>query len=133
MLKDGEEIEEILITPLSKFLGEVGRAVAETQLALDRNSIKTQIEIDEEKALSEYDIQAAWYHIPEIDLELKISLTVKLKEERDSKNRIRSYKPVLNASPLNASYNSLYSYDVQGSSCIKAKIVSIPAASRLKE
>ncbi|MDQ1252501.1 MAG: hypothetical protein QG646_1622 [Euryarchaeota archaeon] len=133
MLKDGEEIEEILITPLSRFLGEVGRAVAETQLALDRNSIKTQIEIDEEKALSEYDIQAAWYHIPEIDLELKMSLTVKLEEERDSKNRIRSYKPVLNASPLNASYNSLYSYDVQGSSCIKAKIVSIPAASRLKE
>lgn len=133
MLKDGEEIEEILITPLSRFLGEVGRAVAETQLALDRNSIKTQIEIDEEKALSEYDIQAAWYHIPEVDLELKMSLTVKLEEERDSKNRIRSYKPVLNASPLNASYNSLYSYDVQGSSCIKAKIVSIPAASRLKE
>ncbi len=133
MLKDGEEIEEILITPLSRFLGEVGRAVAETQLALDRNSIKTQIEIDEEKALSEYDIQAAWYHIPEVDLELKMSLTIKLEEERDSKNRIRSYKPVLNASPLNASYNSLYSYDVQGSSCIKAKIVSIPAALRLKE
>lgn len=133
MLKDGEEIEEILITPLSRFLGEVGRAVAETQLALDRNSIKTQIEIDEVKALSEYDIQAAWYHIPEVDLELKMSLTIKLEEERDSKNRIRSYKPVLNASPLNASYNSLYSYDVQGSSCIKAKIVSIPAALRLKE
>ncbi len=87
------------------------------------------------KKLSGYDIQAAWYHIPEVDLELKMSLTVKLEEERDSKNRIRGgYRPVLNASPpLNASYNSLYSYDVQGSSCIKAKIVSIPASSRVRE
>ncbi len=133
MVNNGEEIREVLITPLSRLLGEVGRSVAETQQALDRNSIKTQIEIDEEKALSGYDIQAAWYHIPEVDLELKMSLTVKLEEERDSKNRVRGYRPVLNASPLNASYNSLYSYDVQGSSCIKAKIVSIPASSKVRE
>lgn len=75
MANDGEEIREVLITPLSRLLGEVERSVAETQQALDRNSIKTQIEIDEEKALSGYDIQAAWYHIPEVDLELKMSLT----------------------------------------------------------
>ncbi len=51
MVNDGEEIGEVLITPpLSRLLGEVGRSVAETQQALDRNSIKTQIEIDEEKA-----------------------------------------------------------------------------------
>jgi len=133
VVNDGEEIGEVLITPLSRLLGEVGRSVAETQRTLDLNSIKTQIEIDEEKALSEYDIQAAWYHIPEVDLELKMSLTVKLEEERDSKNRVRGYRTVLNASPLNASYNSLYSYDVQGSSCIKAKIVSIPASSKVRE
>ncbi|KKG15902.1 hypothetical protein EO98_10540 [Methanosarcina sp. 2.H.T.1A.6] len=133
VVNNGEEIGEVLITPLSRLLGEIGRSVAETQRTLDLNSIKTQIKIDEEKALSEYDIQAAWYHIPEVDLELKMSLTVKLEEERDSKNRVRGYRPVLNASPLNASYNSLYSYDVQGSSCIKAKIVSIPAYSKLRE
>ncbi|AGF97502.1 hypothetical protein MmTuc01_2174 [Methanosarcina mazei Tuc01] len=50
MANNGEEIGEILITPLSRLLGEVGRSVAETQRALDLNSIKTQIEIDEEKA-----------------------------------------------------------------------------------
>ncbi len=133
LVYDGEEIGEVLINPLSRILGEVGRSIAETQRALDLNSIKTQIEIDDEKSLSEYDIQAAWYHIPEVDLELKMSLTVRFEEERDSKGRVRGYRPVLNASPLNASYNSLYSYDVQGSSCIKAKIVSIPASSKLRE
>nr|WP_304364437.1 hypothetical protein [Methanosarcina sp. KYL-1] len=114
-------------------MGEVGRSVAETQRTLDRNSIKTQLEIEEDEGLKDYDIQATWYHIPEVDLELKMSLTMKLEEERDSKNLVRGYKPVLNAAPLNASYNSLYSYDVRGSSSIKAKIVSIPASSKLRE
>ncbi|MCQ1535504.1 hypothetical protein FTO70_07360 [Methanosarcina sp. KYL-1] len=133
MVKNGEEIEEVLITPLARLLGEVGRSVAETQRTLDRNSIKTQLEIEEDEGLKDYDIQATWYHIPEVDLELKMSLTMKLEEERDSKNLVRGYKPVLNAAPLNASYNSLYSYDVRGSSSIKAKIVSIPASSKLRE
>jgi len=133
LAKNGEEIEEVLITPLSKLLGEVGRSVAETQWTLDRNSIRTQLEIDNDEAMKEYDVQAPWYHIPEVDLELKMSLTVKFEEEKDSKNVIRGYKPVLNAAPLNASHNSLYNYDVRGSSCIKAKIVSIPASSKLRE
>lgn len=130
---NGEKIEEILITPLSKLLGEVGRSVAETQRALDRNSIKTQLEIEEDETLKDYDIQATWYHIPEVDLELKISLSVKMEKELDSKNQVRGYKPVLNAAPLNASYNSLYSYNVLGSSSIKARVVSIPTSSKLRE
>jgi hypothetical protein len=133
VVMNGEKIEEILITPLSKLLGEVGRSVAETQRALDRNSIKTQLEIEEDETLKDYDIQATWYHIPEVDLELKISLSVKMEKELDSKNQVRGYKPVLNAAPLNASYNSLYSYNVLGSSSIKARVVSIPTSSKLRE
>lgn len=56
----------MLITLLTRFLEKVGRSVAETQRTLDLNFIKTQIEIDEKKALSEYEIQAAWHHIPEV-------------------------------------------------------------------
>lgn len=129
----GEEIDEVLITPLSKLLGDVGCAVAETQRALDRNSIRTQLELESDELLSEYDVQAAWYHIPEVELDIKMSLTIKMEEERDYKHRLRGFKPVLNAAPLNASHNSLYNYNVQGSSSIKAKIVSIPAAVKLKE
>lgn len=133
MTDTGEEIEEVLVNPLSKLLGEIGRSVAETQWALDRNSIRTQLELESDEALSKYDIQAPWYHIPEVELELKLSLTIKLEEERDSKNRVRGLRPVLNASPLNASHNTLYNYNVNGSSCIKAKIVSIPASVKLRE
>ena len=133
MVISGEQIEEVLITPLSRLLGEVGCSVAETQRALDRNSIQSQLEIEEDENLKDYGIQATWYHIPEVDLELKLSLSIKLETEVDSKNKVRGYKPVLNAAPLNASYNSLYNYNVEGSSSIKAKIVSIPGSSKLSE
>ncbi|MDD3042087.1 MAG: hypothetical protein PHV51_00255 [Methanosarcinaceae archaeon] len=133
MTDTGEEIEEILVNPLSKIMREIGSSVAETQRALDRNSIRTQIELESDEGLSEYDLQASWYHIPEVEFELKLSLTIKLEEERDLKGRLRGFKPILNAAPLNASHNTLYNYNVQGSSCIKARIVSIPASAKLRE
>ncbi|MDP2215699.1 MAG: hypothetical protein Q8J68_00185 [Methanolobus sp.] len=125
-----ENIEEVLVAPLSTILSEMGRSIAQTQKALDRNSIDTQIELSTDEALKEYNLEATWYHIPEVDIELKMSLTMKYETELDSKNRIRGYKPVLNAAPLNASYKSLNSYAVEGSSILKAKIVSIPPSTR---
>lgn len=126
-------IEEVLVSPLSTILSEMGKSIAQTQKALDRNSIDTQIELSTDEALQDYNLEATWYHIPEVDIELKIALSMKYEEERDSKNRLRGYKRVLNAAPLNASYNSQNSYAVEGSSVLKAKIVSIPASSRVVE
>jgi hypothetical protein len=131
--KSSERIEEVLVSPLSTILSEVGKSIAQTQRALDRNSIDTQIELSTDEALQEFDLEATWYHIPEVDIELKMALSMKYEEERDSKNRIRGYKRVLNAAPLNASYKSLNSYDVEGSSVLKTKIVSIPSSSRIAE
>ncbi len=128
-----ENVEEVLVSPLSTILSEMGKSIASTQKALDRNSIDTQIELSNDEALKEYDLEATWYHIPEVDIELKMALSMEYEEERDSKNRIRGYKRVLKAAPLNASYKSLNSYDVEGSSVLKAKIVSIPASSRVVE
>ncbi|WMW21235.1 hypothetical protein RE476_07410 [Methanolobus mangrovi] len=124
-------IEEVLVSPLSTILSEMGKSIAETQKALDRNSIDTQIELSGDEALQDYGLEATWYHIPEVDIELKMALSMKYEEERDSKNRIRGYKRVLSAAPLNASYNSLNSYDVKGSSVLKAKIVSVPSSSKV--
>lgn len=125
-----ENIEEVLVSPLSTILSEMGKSIAQTQRALDRNSIDTQIELSTDEVLNEYNLEATWYHIPEVDIELKMALSMKYEEERDSKNRVRGYRPVLNAAPLNASYNALNSYAVEGSSVLKAKIVSVPPSSR---
>lgn len=127
---NSKKIEEVLVSPLSTILSEMGKSIAQTQKALDRNSIDTQIELSTDESLKEFDVEATWYHIPEVDIELKMALTMKYEEERDSKNRVRGYKRVLNAAPLNASYNSLNSYDVKGSSVLKARVISVPPSSK---
>nr|WP_321497505.1 hypothetical protein [uncultured Methanolobus sp.] len=128
-----ENIEEVLVSPLSTILGEMGRSIAQTQRALDRNSIDTQIELSSDEVLKEYNLEATWYHIPEVDIELKMTLSISYEEEKDSKGRVRGYKRILNAAPLNASYKSINSYDVEGSSVLKAKIVSVPPSYRVTE
>ncbi|MFP3910399.1 MAG: hypothetical protein ACLFVI_06945 [Archaeoglobaceae archaeon] len=124
-------ISEVLVNPLSRVIREVGLSISETQEAMDRNSIDTQLAIENDEILSQYDIQATWYHIPEVELELKMALTMKYEEEKDSKGTIRGYRPILHAAPLNASYKNLHEYDVEGSSIIKAKFVSIPPSNHL--
>lgn len=119
-------ISEVLIDPLSKIITEVGMSISKTQMAMDRNSIDTQITIENDKILSQYDIQATWHHIPEVELELKMALEIKYKEEKDSNGKVRGYLPILRAAPLNASYINTHEYDVNGASVIKAKFVSIP-------
>lgn len=124
-------INEVLISPLSKIIREVGTSIAETQKALDRNSLNTQLEIENDEILSQYDIQATWHHIPEVELELKMALSMSYEEEKDSKGKVRGYRPVLCAAPINASYKSLYEYNVEGASTLKAKFVSIPPSVQL--
>jgi hypothetical protein len=126
-------IEEVLVSPLSTILAEMGKSIAETQRAMDKNSIATQIELSSDEALKDYNLEATWYHLPEVDVELKMALSMSYEEEKDSRGRVRGYKRVLKAAPLNASYKSLNSYDVEGSSVLKAKIVSVPPSYRSVE
>ncbi len=124
-------ISEVLVNPLSSIITEVGKSISETQQAMDRNSIDTQLAIDNDEILSQYDIQATWHHIPEVELELKMALTMKYKEEKDSKGVVRGYRFKLHAAPLNASYKNYHEYDVKGASTVKAKFVSIPPSSQI--
>jgi len=123
-----EIISDALVRPLSEVLLSVGKSIVETQRELDRNSADTQILIENDQALSQYDIRATWYHMPEIDLELKMSLSVHEKTNIETQVSV----PILMSSPLNASYVKNYEYDVAGSSQIKVKIVSIPPPTQLE-
>jgi len=128
-------IVEALVAPLGSILRSVGISLAEAQHALDENSIATQKAIDlaVKSGELEYDIEAPWYHFPEVNLELKMALSMKAEAEVDKKGRVRGYRPTLLSAPINAAYKNTYDYDVRGSSQITAKIVSIPPASKTKE
>ncbi|NIA11334.1 MAG: hypothetical protein GWP10_16810 [Nitrospiraceae bacterium] len=130
-----DEIEDVLIRPLGRVLKMVGSSIAEAQRSLDENSIATQkmIDLAIENGEIDYDIQAPWYHFPDTAIELKMALSMTDKKEIDKKGKVRGYVPVMLAAPLNATYKNTYDYDVQGSSQLKAKIVSIPPATRISE
>lgn len=118
-------IEAILIEPLEDILLHVGRGIAQSQLELDRNSLATQILIDNNKDLRETGIKATWYHFPEVNIELKMNLFLHgIVEKKDEK--IQSIKMKIFSAPINATYKNTFDYDVAGSSTIRAKIVSIP-------
>lgn len=124
-------ITESLIEPLEKILKHVGRAIAETQRALDENSIATETELTELREKIGYDLHATWYHLPETTLELKMSLSIDIEEEKKGGRTVGWKPPILHAAPLNASYMNLFNYDVAGASILKAKIVSLPPVSTI--
>lgn len=119
------KIEEVLIEPLEDVLLHVGRGIAQSQLELDKNSLATQVLIDNNKDLSESGIKATWYHFPEVIAELKMTLSLHgIVEKKEEK--VQSVKLKIFSAPINASYKNTFDYDVAGASMIKAKIVSVP-------
>ena len=127
----GEVITEALIEPLGEILKHVGRAIAEAQRALDRNSIATETELTDRREELAYDLHATWYHLPETNIELKLSVSIHWEEEKKEERPV-VWKPILSTAPFNASYKNLFDYDVVGTSVLKAKIVSLPPASMIE-
>ncbi len=125
-----DEIDEVLVRPLAEVLARVGEGVAEAQRALDLNAIATQTLIDNDPVLSEYGLQATWYHMPEVTLELKMSLAMKRETKTDSAGRVLVSKLRLLATPHNAKVQNTLGLDVAGTSVVKARIVSIPPPPR---
>ena len=120
-------IEDVLIDPLEKILFHVGRGIVTAQMELDKNSLATQILIDNDKDLSKFGVQAPWYHFAETNLELKMALSMHEIVEKKAGKSINKYR--IYGAPMNANYSNSFNYDVAGVSIIKAKIVSIPPLS----
>ena len=81
-------VEDVLVNPMDEFLFMVGRGVALAQMELDKNSMATQVLIDNDEILSQYGMQATWYHLPETTLELKMNLSVHWEEVKRGVSRM---------------------------------------------
>ncbi len=113
-------LEETLAKPIESVLFHLGRGIAQAQMELDRNSIATQILINNNPELRDMGLEATWYQIPEVLLELKLSVHI-VEEVKNSIKRKRIF-----IAPLNATYKNTLNYEVKGSSSIKLKIVPVP-------
>lgn len=123
------QIEDILIDPLERVLSLVGQGVANAQRAMDLNSVATQTLLANDPVLKELGLEATWYHMPTVEVELRLSLSLR-REDQIKDNKLVARKFRMYAAPFNASYQNSFGSEVSGTSQIRAKIVSIPPARR---
>ena len=123
------QIDDVLIDPLERVLVQIGQGVASAQRALDLNSVATQMLLTSDPVLSELGLTATWYHMPEVEAELKLAFSLR-REDKVVNNQLVARKFRMYAAPYNAAYQNSFGSQVSGTSQIKFKIVSIPAPNR---
>jgi hypothetical protein len=113
---------DILITPLANMIKEIGESVAEAQQALDTYAIETQktINSDQNSELSKIGYRVTWYQMPEVFVELKMSVYY----EETGKNQANKRRVFF--APFNAKYQNTFNYKSEGSSTVKFRIVPVP-------
>jgi hypothetical protein len=126
---DNANLLDALSAPLGALIAAVGSGVAEAQQAMDAASMAALQDIYSTNEglyleLQRIGYRPTWYHIPEVDSELQVALTVAGQETRggvDGAARLRIY-----AAPVDAGYASRYNFSLQASSRVKFRIVPVP-------
>jgi hypothetical protein len=135
----GRTVHEVLIAPLPLLLTQTAAAVAQAQVALDEAAMQTQEQLDaltrqaqaeqgegdEPTGLARFQMDAPWYHFPQVEVELKLSLTVEVREQ-DRGGGKRVFHPMLAAMPHNARSQNLTSFQAEGTSRVHARIAAVP-------
>ncbi len=132
---------ELLEVPFGVLLSQTAQAVAEAQATMDETSMRIQAKLDElttaaiadagdePSGLARYQVDATWYHIPEVEIDVRMALTMKLEEETRSDGR-RVLRPLLRSVPYNVRTSRETTLEASGTSSVKARIVSVPPAQR---
>jgi hypothetical protein len=117
-MPNGSQVETFS-APIEGVIAALGRGVAEAQAELDRSSARAQAELDADPVLSRLGTQATWFQLPQVDLELRISMTV----TRDP----QSLRPLrLIAQPVSAKFKNHFDYTTEASSLVRLTIVPVP-------
>lgn len=128
-----QRIAELLSAPMEAVIIALGVGIARAQRELDRNSIETQREIDQDPTLAELGLQATWYQMPRTELEL--TMAISMEEQAPGAKALGQPLPTvlqpyrlkqLHIQPVNALYTNQFNYDVQASSKMKLTIVPVP-------
>lgn len=116
-----QRVADLLSAPMEAVIAALGVGISRAQRELDRNAIATQREIDEDPILAGLGLQATWYQMPRVELELTMAIAMEGKAD-DSKSRLYQ----LHIQPVNATYKNQFNYDVSAASKMKLTIVPVP-------
>jgi hypothetical protein len=137
MATDPTRATEVFSAPIQGVIAALGRGIAEAQIALDRGSVQSQEEIDADPTLARLGVQATWYQLPRVELELKLAMTISEQPGGAPTPTAPSLAPGatptailrpvrLIAQPVSASYQNRFNYNVNAASTIKLTIVPVP-------
>ena len=128
---------DALSAPLGALISAVGRGVAEAQREMDAASIAALQEIYTSNEglyleLQRIGYRPTWYHIPEVESELQIALTV-TGQQTSGGSAVPGSSPVrLYAAPVDAGYASRYNFSLQASSRVRFRIVPVPPSTAVE-
>src|SRR5687767_437353 len=126
---------EALSVPFGDLIASVGRGVADAQREMDAASFALLQEIYRDEGplreLQRIGYRPNWYHIPEVEGELQVALTVSGEETRQASSPgvSRAAAIRLYATPVDAGYTSRFGFTIQATSKIKFRIVPVPPSS----
>ena len=133
MANGSKRIAELLTAPMAEVIISLGQSIAAAQKALDQNSIETQRQINEDPVLADLGLQAPWYQMPRVELEL--TMAVALEEKTPQTTPSAALTPNISAltrlrqihfQPVNALYSNQFNYSANASSKLKLTIVPVP-------
>ncbi|SDB15092.1 protein of unknown function [Pseudobutyrivibrio sp. YE44] len=112
-----------IYSDLSDMISNLGKGIAEAQLALDQSSIDIQNRILQDDLLYNMGLQATWYVMPEAEFTLKMDYAVS--EMRDTTGQTLTSS--ISAVPSNATFNNIFKTEKREESTLKLRFVPIPA------
>jgi hypothetical protein len=135
-MSDENNLWDILVLPIKDIIVEIATSVAEAQRELDNAALNTQRDLaDKYPELAKIGYTPTWYHMPEINVELKMVMHYNQAEDQqegvgqgedDGQGEDASKKGQVMWAAFNADYSSSYAYGAEGTSNLKFKIVSTP-------
>ena len=118
-MPDAVDFSQVLISPLASAIQKIAESFSAAQCALDRATLERQSALlTEFPELATIGYQVTWYHIPEVDIELKVVLHL---EERE-----QGKPPGLFVGLFNAKYKNTLLYTADGASTLKLRLIPIP-------
>jgi hypothetical protein len=115
-------LSEILVSPVAEMISRLGEAIGTAQASLDQASLNAQEKLESDHPdLAKIGYQVTWYQMPEVSIEMKMAVHYERKSEEDKSARIF-------LAPYNAKYKNAFTYDVDGASTLKLRIVPVPQA-----
>jgi hypothetical protein len=135
--QDPRAMLETLSAPIGELIAAVGQSVADAQHSLDAQTIANFQAIYSDQSTAAFEAlrsigyRPTWYHIPEINAEINVALTVSGTVESQAAGSAPASNSLIPrvrvfAAPVDAGYTSKYNYEIKAASAIKFRIVPVP-------